>query len=338
MYDRGDFMNSNNAHILDIRKNAIIADIAIDFIPEIEIPGMWEVLERYLHSGFHFLNIALAGDVTSVETTVRYISRQRNKIKSLGDKYIIVKKAEDIFKAKQENKLALGFWFQGSTPLANDINLVETYYLLGIRQILLTYNTRNSIGDGILEKNDAGLSAFGYKVIEEMNRVGMLIDMSHGGIKTSLDVIEASKDPIIFSHSNAQGVNPHARNLTDEQIKAIANKNGVIGINGMGLILGVEEPTTEKYIEHINYICNLVGSVDNIAIGLDLIYFHEMLPIFFEKSGLNYPKGYLGSMKGLQPEQIDQIIETLINSHYSDQDIKKILGENFLRVISKVWK
>ncbi len=331
-------MNSNNAHILDIRKSAIIADIAIDFLPEIEIPGMWEVLERYLHSGFHFLNIALAGDVTSVETTVRYISRQRNKIKNLGDKYIIVKKADDILKAKQENKLALGFWFQGSTPLANDINLIETYYILGIRQILLAYNTRNSIGDGILEKNDAGLSAFGYKVVEEMNRVGMLIDMSHGGIKTSLDVIEASKDPIIFSHSNAQGVNPHARNLTDEQIKAIANKNGVIGINGMGLILGVEEPTTEKYIEHINYICNLVGSVDNIAIGLDLIYFHEMLPIFFEKSGLNYPKGYLGSMKGLQPEQIDQIIETLIISHYSDEDIKKILGDNFLRVTSKVWK
>jgi len=155
----------------------------------------------------------------------------------------------------------------------------------------------------ILEKNDAGLSAFGYKVIEEMNRVGMLIDMSHGGIKTSLDVIEASKDPVVFSHSNAQGVNPHVRNLTDEQIKAIANKNGVIGINGMGLILGVEEPTAEKYIEHINYICNLVGSIDNIAIGLDLIYFNEMLPIFFEKSGLSYPKGYLGSMKGLQPEQ-----------------------------------
>ena len=171
-----------------------------------------------------------------------------------------------------------------------------------------------------------------------MNRVGMLIDMSHGGIKTSLDVIEASKDPIIFSHSNAQGVNPHVRNLTDEQIKAIVNKNGVIGINGMGLILGVEEPTTEKYIEHINYICNLVGSVDNIAIGLDLIYFNEMLPIFFEKSGFNYPKGYLGSMKGLQPEQIDEIIETLLRSHYSDEDIKKILGENFLRVASKVWK
>jgi membrane dipeptidase len=331
-------MNKNNVHVLDIKRDAIIADIAMDFLPEIEIPGMWEVLERYHRSGFNFLNIALAGDLTNVEMTLRYISRQRNKIKSLDDKFIIVKTAEDILKAKHENKLALGFWFQGSTPLANDINLIETYYILGIRQILLTYNTRNSIGDGILEKNDAGLSLFGYKVIEEMNRVGMLIDMSHGGIKTSLDIIEASKDPVIFSHSNAQGINPHIRNLTNEQIQAIANKKGVIGINGAGLILGIEEPTTDKYIEHINYISNLVGSVENIAIGLDLIYFNEILPIFFEKSGLNYPKGYLGSMKGLQPEQIDEIIETLIRSHYSDEDIIKILGGNFLRVISKVWK
>lgn len=210
--------------------------------------------------------------------------------------------------------------------------------LLGIRQILLAYNTRNSIGDGILEKNDAGLSVFGYKVIEEMNRVGMLIDMSHGGIKTSLDVIEASEDPVIFSHSNAQGVNPHIRNLTNEQIQAIANKKGLIGINGAGLILGVEEPTAEKYIEHINYISNLVGSVNNIAMGLDLVYFNEMLPIFFEKSGFNYPKGYLGSMKGIQPEQIDEIIEALLCSHYSDEDVKKILGGNFLRIISTVWK
>ena len=331
-------MNKDITHILDIKRNSIIADIAIDFLPEIEIPGMWEILERYHRSGFHFLNIALGGALTSVETAVQYISRQRNKIKNLSDKYIIVKKTEDILKAKQENKLALGFWFQGSTPLANDINLIETYYTLGIRHILLTYNTRTSIGDGILEKNDAGLSTFGYKVIEEMNRVGMLIDMSHGGIKTSLDVIEASEDPIIFSHSNVQGVNPHIRNLTDEQIKAISKKNGVIGINGMGIILGVEEPTTQKYLEHINYICNLVGSVDNIAIGLDLVYFNEMLPIFFEKSGFNYPKGYLGSMKGLQPEQVDEIVETLIHAHYSDEDIKKILGENFLRVASKVWK
>lgn len=321
-----------------IKKDAIIADIAMDFLPEVETPDMWNVLDRYHHSGFNFLNIALAGEMTSIDATIRYVSRQRAKIQNHSDQFIIVKTVDDILKAKKEKKLALGFWFQGSTPLANDIRLIETYYLLGIRHILLAYNTRNAFGDGILEKKDAGLSAFGYKVIEEMNRVGMLIDMSHGGIKTSLDVIEASKDPIVFSHSNAQGINSHVRNLTDEQIKAIANKKGVIGMNGMGLILGVEKPTSEKLVEHIDYINNLIGSADHIALGLDLVYFNEMLPIFFEKSGLDYPKNYMGSMEGLQPEHIDEIIETLLRHQYSEKDIQKILGGNFLRVASAVWK
>lgn len=321
-----------------IKNNAVIADIAMDFLPEVEMPSMWDVLDRYHQSGFHFLNIALAGEMTSIDATIRYISRQRAKIQKLSDKFIIVKNVDDILKAKKEKKLALGFWFQGATPLANDIRLIESYYLLGIRHILLAYNIRNAIGDGILEKNDAGLSAFGYKVIEEMNRVGMIIDMSHGGIKTSLDVIDASKDPIVFSHSNAQGINPHVRNLTDEQIKAISKKKGLIGVNGTGLILGVEKPTAEKLVEHIDYINQLTDSSDYVALGLDLVHFTEMLPIFYEKSGQEYPKNYMGSMEGLQPEQIDEIIEVLLRHQYSEDDIKKILGGNFLRVASQVWK
>lgn len=321
-----------------IKKDVIIADIAMDFLPEVEMPSMWDVLDRYHHAGFHFLNIALAGEMTSIDATIRYISRQRAKIQKLADKFIIVNKVDDILKAKKEKKLALGFWFQGATPLANDIRLIETYYLLGIRHILLAYNTRSAIGDGILEKNDAGLSAFGCKVIAEMNRVGMIIDMSHGGIKTSLDVIEASKDPIVFSHSNAQGINPHVRNLTDEQIKALAHKQGLIGVNGMGLILGVEKPTAEKLVEHIDYINQLTGSADHVALGLDLVHFTEMLPIFYEKSGQEYPKNYMGSMEGLQPEQIDEIIEALLAHRYAESDIKKMLGGNFLRVASLVWK
>ena len=93
------------------------------FCQKLKFLACGRVLERYHHSGFHFLNIALAGDLTSIETAIHYISRQRTKIKNLDDKFIIVKKADDILKAKQENKLALGFWFQGSAPLANDINL-----------------------------------------------------------------------------------------------------------------------------------------------------------------------------------------------------------------------
>lgn len=332
-------MSNLQLHIKDIKNQSVIADLALGFEPEIEVSHKWDLFSRYRQSGVHYVGLALAGEFTSLDTTVRYISRHRARIQSEPDKYIIVKKAQDILTAKQQNKLALGFWLQGSNPLANDINMIETYYQLGVRYILLAYNTRNAIGDGVVEKIDGGLSQFGFKVIEEMNRVGMLIDLSHGGIKTSLQAIEASKDPVIFSHSNAYGLTPHIRNLTDEQIIAVANKGGVIGVNGLALLLGVEKSSSKKLVDHIDYMTNLVGNSDHISLGLDLVYFHDVLDLFFQKAGATtYPKGYIGSMDSLQPEKIDELIEELITRRYSDSSIKNILGDNFLRVAEQVWK
>ncbi|OGT44724.1 MAG: peptidase [Gammaproteobacteria bacterium RIFCSPHIGHO2_12_FULL_38_11] len=331
-------MNDLTTHIKLLKNQSIIADMALGFEPEIEVPHKWDLFDRYSQSGFSYVGLAIAGEFTSLETTIRYLSRHRARIQREHNKYIIVDKAQDILTAKADNKLALGFWLQGSNPLANDIYMVETYYKLGIRYMLLAYNTRNAIGDGIVEKVDGGLSQFGFKVIEEMNRVGMIIDLSHGGIKTSLQAIEASKDPVIFSHSNAFGINPHIRNLTDEQITAVAKKGGVIGVNGMALILGAEKASSKKFVDHIDYMTSLIGNTNNIALGFDLVYFNEILDMFYEKAGATYPKGYLGSMDSLQPEKMDEVIEELLKRKYSDNDIKNILGGNFLRVAKQVWR
>lgn len=203
--------------------------------------------------------------------------------------------------------------------------------------MLLAYNTRNHIGDGITEKSDAGLSHFGKKVIAEMNRVGMIIDLSHTGIRTSLDAIELSKDPVIFSHSNAQKITSHVRNLTDEQIKALAKNNGIIGINSLALFLGTKKSSANKIVEHINHITNLVGTSDNVALGLDQVYFHEILEDFYKNYSGSYPSGYLGAMDSLPPEKIDNIIEELLKQNYSTMSIKDILGNNFIRVAKTVW-
>jgi membrane dipeptidase len=267
-----------------IKDQAVIVDMALGFEPEIEVPHKWDLVDRYRQFGFNHIALAIAGELTSLETTIRVISSHRAKIQSHRDKYLIVDHANDILTAKSENKLALSFWLQGSNPLANDIDMVETYYQLGIRSILICYNISNAIGDGIIEKVDCGLSQLGFKMIEEMNRVGMLIDLSHGGIKTSLQAIEASKDPVIFSHSNAYGVAPHIRNLTDEQIIAVSKKGGTIGINGASTLLGSEKSTAEKLADHIDYITHLVGS-DHVSLGLDMIYFHEILELFYENAG-----------------------------------------------------
>lgn len=331
-------MNNLKSHILEIKKDSIVSDMALGFEPEIEVSHKWNLLDRYLDSGINYVGLAVAGEFTTLDTTMHYLSQQKNIICANQDKFIIVKNTTDIIRAKKENKLAVGLWFQGSNPIANDLNMIQTYYDLGIRYMLLAYNTRNHIGDGVIEKSDAGLSSFGKKVIEEMNRVGMIIDLSHTGIKTSLEAIELSQHPVIFSHSNTQSVTPHIRNLTDEQIKSLAKNNGVIGINSLALFLGTEKSSAPKIVEHINYITNLVGTSDNIALGLDQVYFHEILEDFYRNHGGSYPSGYLGAMDSLPPEKIDEIIEELLKQNYTTNSIKDILGNNFMRVAATVWK
>jgi membrane dipeptidase len=253
-------------------------------------------------------------------------------------KYTLVETHQDLLSAKRDNKLALGFWLQGSNPLANDIHMVETYYRLGVRYMLLCYNTRNAIGDGVIEPNDGGLSQFGRQVVAEMNRVGMLIDLSHTGIKTTLDVMSQSKHPVIFSHSNAASVTSHVRNVTDEQLIALGRNGGLIGINGLALFLGEKKSSAKKMIAHIDYIADLIGP-EHVGLGLDLVYFHEILPLFYQKAGnIVYPSGYVQSMDSFQIEQVDQIIEGLLRKGYGEEVVKGILGENFLRVVQQVWQ
>lgn len=329
----------HSEQIKNIKNQTVITDMALGFEPEIEVSHKWDLLDRYRLTGINYVGLALSGEFTSLETAIRYISRHRAKIQSESHKYLIVEKAQDILTAKQQNKLALGFWLQGSNPIANDIAMIETYYRLGIRYMLLAYNNRNAIGDGVVEKNDGGLSQFGVKVIEEMNRIGMLIDLSHAGIRTSLESIETSKVPVIFSHSNAYAIAPHIRNLTDEQIIAVAHNGGVIGMNGIALLLGAEKSSSKKLVDHIDYISDLVGNADHISLGLDLVYFHEILDLFYQKAGVTtYPQGYVGSLDSFQPESIDELIEELLMRGYPELAIKNILGGNFLRVAEQVWK
>lgn len=321
-------------------QQALVADMALGFEPEIEVSHKWDLLPRYAEAGFHYVGLAIAGEFTSLEKTIRYMARHQARISEQGDKYILVNKAADILRAKQENKLAIGFWLQGANPLANDINMIDAYYRLGIRYMLLVYNAKNAIGDGIIERTDGGLSHFGIKVIEAMNRVGMLIDGSHGGYRTTMEAMEFSNDPIIFSHSNAYSIHPHPRNLKDDQIKALAKNGGVIGINGAALLLGDERVSPESFVRHIEHIVNLAG-VDHVELGLDLVYFHEILDLFYQQAGVTtYPPGYLtpNATNSMQPEKVIDVVEHLVRLGYSDQAVSGILGANFMRVATRVWQ
>ncbi len=334
--------NKNLSKAETLAEKSIICDLALGFEPELEVASKWDLIPRYLNAGFNFLGLAISGDSTSLETTMRYLARHRNRLEQ-DDKIIMVNTVADIQLAKKLNKLAVCFWFQGTNALNNDINMVDIYYDLGVRYLLLTYNKRNAVGDGCAETHDGGLSDFGRLLIERMNKVGMLIDLSHASLKTSLDVMACSEDPVIFSHSNVFSVHPHPRNLKDQQIKVCAAKGGIIGINGANMLLGEKGATIEAMIEHIDAISQLVGS-EYVSLGLDLVYFHSVLELFFEKTNPGvYSKEYLSNMdpqswQSVQPESILQLIEGLQKRGYKNDAIQGILGENFLRVTKEVWR
>lgn len=324
-------------------QQATICDLALGFEPEIEYPGKWAALQRYQKAGISYISLHVATDATSLERTIQYIAYITQKIKENAQHYQLIQTADDISSAKSQNKLGICYVFQGTNPIAKDLNMIDAYYALGVRSMILSYNVRNAIGDGCAEETDGGLSKFGFKVIDRMNEVGMLIDCSHTGYKTSMDAMSRSKKPVIFSHSNVHALTPHPRNLKDDQIKLCAATGGVIGINGIGVLLGDENASPETYVNHIDYIAQLVG-VQHVALGTDEIYFPEIMDEFLKNNAVMYPADYSTATKPktsqwhcIKPHQLIEIVEILLQRGYKEQDIKNILGGNYLRVIKQTW-
>jgi membrane dipeptidase len=150
-----------------------------------------------------------------------------SNIETNSDKLLLVKNIGDIQKAKKEGKVGVILAFQDGRPMERDLGFVKIFHQLGLRVSGLTYQRKNYFADGCGERTDSGLSKYGVELIEEMNRVGILIDLTHTGNKSALDVIEVSKEPVIFSHNCAKGLYDHFRNTSDEQLKALAKKGGV---------------------------------------------------------------------------------------------------------------
>jgi len=205
-----------------------------------------------------------------------------------------VTKVEDFYQAKKENKLGILLAFQSTMPIEFNIDLIELYQRMGIRMILVAYNTKNFFGDGCAERTDCELSNFGIKAIKEMNRVGITIDCSHTGYKTAMEVIEYSDKPVIFSHANSKVVCDNPRNITDEQAIAVAKKGGVVGVNITPYFITKKEwPTMDDFIKHIDHYVEVIG-IDHIGLGLD--HYHKQEGIASEEERI---KNLLNLVHGL---------------------------------------
>jgi membrane dipeptidase len=195
------------------------------------------------------------------------------------------------------------------------------------------------VGDGCHEDTDAGLSRFGREVVAEMNRVGMVVDVSHTGYKTSLEAMEMSVAPVIISHAYPQKLFQHARNIGDEQIKACARTGGIIGIHGVAMFIGATKKNiVTRMLKGIDYVAQMVGA-GHASIGSDYMYLDGSDYAFFHDNQHLYPEGYPSPpWTFLSPEQLPELTEAMLCLGYKDSDIEGILGSNYLRVAQSVWK
>jgi membrane dipeptidase len=306
--------------------------------------------EKWLEGGVTAIAPTVAIN-EKIESTMHKIGVWYKRLESNPEKLIHVTTVEDIYKAKRENKLGIIFHFQNTLPYEMDLNMVEIYHKLGVRMVQLCYNVKNFVGDGCAERTDCGLSDFGLKVIAEMNRVGIVVDLSHTGYRTTMEAIEASQKPVIFSHSNVKALCDSARNIKDDQIKAVASKDGVVGINGTQYFVNknTSKPSLDDLMEHIDYIVRLVGP-EFVSIGLD--YYEGQAGIASDdearkmydslvKAGTwdpgDYPPPPWYFPDGIElPNKFPNLTEAL-QKRYSDQDVKNILGGNLIRVFKEVW-
>ena len=307
--------------------------------------GNWDenkdtILDRYVAQGFGFVSLSVGLDRMGFEETVRRVARERARIRAMAPRAELVETVADIRRLRAAGKLALGFHFQGSNPLGGAVDMVEFYYKLGTRHMLLAYNQKNQAADGCSERTDAGLSRYGLALIKEMNRIGMILDCTHTGYRSSMEAIEASTAPVLFSHSNAHALLAHDRNIRDDQIRACADTGGVIGITGVGHFLTADmHATPEAFVRHIIHVAELVGP-RHVGLGIDHVYYLGHKAVQRAASPDMYPTGYPTGEAGsyLGPEALPMIVEGLVRHGFDDAEIHGILGENFLRVAAQVWK
>lgn len=263
---------------------------------------------------------------------------------------------DDILRAHREGKIAWIASLEGAAMIENELDRIEILYGFGVRAMGITYSEANALGSGLREPRDGGLTVFGRRAVERMNRVGMLIDCAHCGDQTTLDVIQASTKPIVLSHIGARALWHSNRLAPDDVLKACADKGGVIGVEAAPhttLTRNRTRHTLDAVMEHFEYIAGLCG-IDHVAFGPDTVYgdhvglhrvYQAALSIRESRSGrpeagpANPPFEEVEYVEGLEnpTEGSANILRWLVKHDYSDEDIAKVMGGNILRVLREVW-
>lgn len=303
-------------------------------------------LQPFKDSGINIIHPAIGlGGTDAFNQALQFFASWNGFLADRSDYFMRVDSVADIDRVKKSEKIGVILGLQNSDQFRKPAD-VDFFLALGQRVSQLTYNSRNLIGNGSTERRDEGISDFGVSIIEQMNRVGMAIDVSHCGDKTTLDAFEISKKPVLITHSNSRMLaSGHPRDKSDEAIKKVGAAGSVMGITGVRMFVKASEPTTiEDALNHFDHVRNLIGA-EHLGVGSDIdLYGYDAMPPELNKQ---LRAGYKGSygfrekidIEGLNhPKRMFDLTEGLIRRKYSDADIQGILGGNFARVLKQIWQ
>ena len=296
-------------------------------------------LSIWHNAGVHFLSINIGFDLMPWQSSVSTIAAFRHWLRAHRDQYLLIESFDDIAAARNSGRMAVAFDLEGMVALDGRIEMVEFYRTLGVRQMLFAYNRNNGAGGGCHDE-DGGLTDFGRAVIDEMNRVGMTVDVSHCGYRTSMEAMERSKGPVVFSHSNASALKRHGRNINDEQIRACAATGGVIGAVGLNLFMGSSGADIARFADHIDYLIDAAGP-RHVGLGLDYAFPVDFVDLekFIAENSEFWPKDEYADVRAefVSPAQLLDLTEVMLTRGHSDDVIRGVLGVNFLRVAKETW-
>jgi membrane dipeptidase len=299
------------------------------------------VLERLHRGGVTAVNATIAAWHTPAET-LEQISALAAVTAAHPDIVMPVRTVADIAAAKANGRVGLIAGFQDTAPLGDDLGLLATYHELGVRVIQLTYNHANRVGAGCMAPEDGGLTAFGREVVREMNRLGILVDASHCGPRTTLDAIAASDRPIAITHANPRRILDHPRNKADAALRETAARGGVIGAVAFGALLTRTMPATlADYIAVIDDLVDLVG-IEHVGLGPD---FMEEMPAEVAARVLQgTPPEVVQQFRSMPPTQgfesvqaMPNVTAELLARGYAPPNVQRIMGGNWLRLYGEVW-
>ena len=296
-------------------------------------------LRIWKDAGVDFLSVNAGYDVQEWTDTVRVLAAFRRWLEASED-FELAGTVADVRAARAAGRMAVAFDLEGMNALDGSLDLLHLVHALGVRQILFAYN-RNNLAGGGCHDEDRGLTDFGRVALREMNALGILVDCSHCGYRTTMEAMALARAPVVFSHSNPRALRDHERNIRDEQALACAATGGVVGLNGIGLFLGEDDIRTATLADHVEYLLDLVGPA-HVGIGLDYFFEADVDASFHEALAANvdywpreqYPGGVI---RCAAPTQLRELTAELLGRGRSEADVRAVLGGNFLRVAGEVW-